>query len=77
MGVGMRPDLTGNGQGEAFVKSVVDYINKHFDEPKIWLSVVDFNLRAMKVYEKSGFKHIDKIEQASNGGKYTFNRMHN
>ncbi|WP_208559044.1 GNAT family N-acetyltransferase [Marinilactibacillus kalidii] len=77
MGLGLKPALTGKGRGEKFVKVVVDYINEQFNHPTIWLSVVEFNQRAMKVYEKNGFKHIDKITQPSNGSTYTFYRMHN
>ncbi len=77
MGIGMKPKLTGAGFGKSFVQLVVDYLNKHYFRPTIWLSVADFNQRAMKVYEQVGFRYIQKVQQEANGGEYTFVIMNN
>lgn len=45
--------------------------------PEIWLSMAQFNQRAIKVYENAGFVKVDEIQQATNGGVYDFVRMKN
>lgn len=77
IGVGMKPEVTGNGFGKKFVHLVLDHVNHQFQNPEIWLSVAQFNQRAIKVYENAGFVKVDEIQQANNGGVYDFVRMKN
>jgi ribosomal-protein-alanine N-acetyltransferase len=73
----MKPEITGNGFGKKFVHLVLDHVNHQFQNPEIWLSVAQFNQRAIKVYENAGFVKVDEIQQATNGGVYDFVRMKN
>lgn len=77
LGLGMKPELTGSGLGEAFTQLIIDYVDKTYFFPTIWLPVAKFNQRAIKVYERLGFTYIDDIQQKSNGGKYPFIVMNN
>lgn len=63
IGLGLKPELTGTGLGEKFVKSGLTYgISKFKDKAKsIKLSVASSNARAIKIYQKLGFE-IDKQE---------------
>lgn len=69
IGLGLKPKYTGKGYGEAFVKASItfglEYYN--YDESKILLSVAQFNKRAIKTYEKVGFKHIESKDLLVNG----------
>lgn len=55
IGLGLRPDYTGQGKGVEFLAQVMDYIRKLNRGEKIQLVVAAFNERAIKVYERTGF----------------------
>ena len=52
-------------------------VAQQYDYPTIWLSVAEFNERAMKVYERVGFHKVGEKMQAMNGGMYRFVVMTN
>ena len=56
IGIGMNPDLTGKGNGAAFFSFVLDFIQDEFPGTHIRLTVANFNLRAIHLYEKLGFR---------------------
>jgi RimJ/RimL family protein N-acetyltransferase len=55
VGLGLRPDLTGQGLGLEFVRAGVEFARKQFAPELIILNVAAFNERAIKVYERAGF----------------------
>ena len=57
IGLGMRPDLTGKGAGQSFVKKGIEFAMQNFRPETLRLSVATFNKRAISVYEKEGFIH--------------------
>jgi len=62
IGLGLRPDLVGQGYGAKFVLDCVEYAvwKCHYRGEYIRLGVALFNQRAIKTYEKAGF---EKFEQ--------------
>lgn len=72
IGLGLRPDLCGNGVGKGFVSQVVGFIEARYQFDKLVLHVAAFNQRAVKVYRSCGFQDVKVIEQSSNGGVYEF-----
>ncbi|WP_454192453.1 GNAT family N-acetyltransferase [Paenibacillus sp. Marseille-Q7038] len=54
--LGMRPDLTGNGQGGLFLKESLSFIRNLTNHSPLQLVVATFNERAIKVYEGAGFQ---------------------
>ena len=54
IGLGLRPDLTGRGLGQAFTGAVIDLARAH-GAGRITLAVAAFNARAIRVYERCGF----------------------
>lgn len=75
IGLGMRPDLTGNGRGTEFLQAGMEFVQSRFTVDEITLSVATFNQRAIKVYRKIGFKDMDTFVQDTNGSTYEFLRM--
>ncbi|MDE4085291.1 GNAT family protein [Planococcus maritimus] len=75
IGLGMKPDLTGRGQGTAFLKAGLQFAKSNYHPQKITLSVAAFNKRAIKLYEKLGFKEVESFVQATNGGYFDFVKM--
>ncbi|MCZ0702888.1 ribosomal-protein-alanine N-acetyltransferase [Natronobacillus azotifigens] len=75
IGLGMRPDLTGKGDGIKFLKAGIDFIQSQCKPKKITLSVATFNQRAIKLYRKVGFKDVETFSQDTNGSLFEFLKM--
>jgi ribosomal-protein-alanine N-acetyltransferase len=75
VGLGLRPDCTGKGLGQAFVEAGLEFARCKFNPGKFCLDVVTFNQRAIKVYERAGFKLGEVFMRETNGGRYEFVRM--
>ena len=76
IGIGMKPELTGNGRGSEFMTTCLEWLcKKHPDLKSIILYVAEFNERAVKLYKKLGFEVVSNYEQETNGGIYPFLKM--
>lgn len=75
IGLGMKPELTGNGQGEIFLRDILQYLKSEYDYSSIKLAVVSFNARAIKVYERVGFQIEKTFMMENNGKEYKFVSM--
>ena len=65
IGVGMRPDFTGQGLGLALVNAALDFARETFQPRHFRLFVHTFNERAIRVYERAGFVHTRVFTQQS------------
>ncbi len=72
LGLGLRPDLTGRGLGEAFVARGIEFARERFAPGRFRLSVAAFNERAIAVYERTGFVRTRVFDHTTNGGTYPF-----
>jgi [ribosomal protein S18]-alanine N-acetyltransferase len=75
MGLGMKPSLTGRGNGLEFVHEGIKFAIANYQTTELALSVATFNKRAIKVYDKAGFKSMGTFMQETNGSTYEFLRM--
>ncbi|WEG14578.1 GNAT family protein [Pullulanibacillus sp. KACC 23026] len=75
IGLGMRPDLTGQGCGLEFLKEGLNFVEFRYKPNKITLSVATFNQRAIKVYRKVGFTDVKTFMQNTNGSTFEFLKM--
>ena len=77
IGLGMKPELTGNGLGSQFISLIIIYVKQHYlvSVSTIRLNVAKFNIRAQKCYEKSGFIKTREYQQPTNGALYPFVEM--
>ncbi|MCA0981434.1 GNAT family N-acetyltransferase [Exiguobacterium aestuarii] len=75
IGLGMRPDLTGSGNGHRFLTSILTWIEATYGTHTIRLAVATFNKRAIRLYESLGFIPQDTFMQETNGGVYPFLTM--
>lgn len=74
--LGLRPDLTGRGLGEPFVRACVRDVDAKLPTGShLKLGVAAFNQRAISVYERVGFIATRSYMQATNGGHYEFIEM--
>ena len=75
LGLGMKPEHCGKGQGAAFLQEILDFIMENFAPQVISLSVADFNPRAQQLYLNMGFEVVRRIPQESNGDIHLFVEM--
>jgi ribosomal-protein-alanine N-acetyltransferase len=66
-GLGLRPELTGHGVGLDFVRSGLDFAREHYSPVRFVLNVAAFNERALRVYERAGFRvtgrHVRRFDR--------------
>lgn len=70
IGLGLQPDLTGQGIGLAFVNMGLDYARAHFAPKRFQLIVAAFNTRAIRVYERAGFASVRNFTDYHRGRPY-------
>ena len=75
VGLGLRPDLTGRGFGERFVRSGLAFARERFSPGRFTLSVTTSNVRAIRTYERAGFRRGEVYVHETNGGEHEFLRM--
>ncbi|MGI2328483.1 GNAT family N-acetyltransferase [Planococcus sp. YIM B11945] len=75
IGLGMRPDLTGRGRGQAFIAAGMRFAEQTFNPEQLTLSVATFNQRAIRLYKKMGFREVAAFQQETNGGHFEFLKM--
>ncbi|MBD7937496.1 GNAT family N-acetyltransferase [Cytobacillus sp. Sa5YUA1] len=75
IGLGMRPDLTGQGKGVTFLKAAMSFLRKTYEPKQLTLSVATFNKRAIKLYKRMGFHTSHIYIQETNGSTYEFMSM--
>lgn len=64
IGLGLNPALCGNGLGSKFLEDGIFFAKQRFNASYYRLTVASFNQRAIKVYERIGFKYSMSVHHA-------------
>ena len=64
IGLGVRPDLTGRGRGLTYVNAVLDFTRCTFPPTAFRVTVAEFNKRALRVWEKAGFRPVQTFQRS-------------
>lgn len=75
IGLGLRPDLTGQGLGLAFLEAGLTYARQEYRPVMFRLAVAAFNERAIRLYERVGFQRGRIYLSETNGGTFEFLEM--
>ena len=75
VGLGLRPDLTGQGFGTSFVEQGLEFARARYAPTRFRLDVAEFNERATRVYERAGFVRTRSFTEQTNGVSYPFLEM--
>jgi ribosomal-protein-alanine N-acetyltransferase len=67
VGLGVRPDLTGHGHGLEFVNAVLGFAQQEFVFNAFRVTVAAFNERALRVWEKAGFRRQQTFGREPDG----------
>ncbi len=60
VGIGLRPELTGRGLGESFLRAQLDYATSKWAPATFRLFVAAWNERAIRLYERLGFSEVGR-----------------
>jgi [ribosomal protein S18]-alanine N-acetyltransferase len=75
VGLGLRPDFTGRGLGVEYVLAGLEFARQRFSPERFTLSVATFNERAIRVYERAGFRRGTVYTHHTNGADWLFLAM--
>lgn len=75
LGLGLRPDLTGQRLGLAFVQAGMAFGLAHYRAEYFRLDVALFNLRAIQVYQRAGFRPGRHFTRYTRQGLHEFMEM--
>src|SRR5262245_23215227 len=67
VGFGIRPDLTGQGRGSAYLAAILDFARQRFDPATFRTTVAEFNTRSRRVCEKAGFHPVQVFPSNQDG----------
>lgn len=70
IGMGIRPDLTGQGLGQQYAEAVVKFGAERYGARKLRVTILAFNKRAQRVWEKLGFEPIDEFTKIGSRDKF-------
>jgi RimJ/RimL family protein N-acetyltransferase len=72
IGLGIKPNLCGQGLGLDFFSNGLDFARNKLSAKGFRLTVASFNERAIKVYEKLGFRKVNSFKRVSENGEIEF-----
>jgi [ribosomal protein S18]-alanine N-acetyltransferase len=75
VGLGMRPDKTGQGAGLTFVRAGLDFARDQFKPASFQLDVAVFNQRARLIYERAGFTQTSTLTRRIKGRQEEYLQM--
>ena len=67
VGLGIHPELTGQGLGGTFVGAVLRFAQQQLAPTEFRVTVAEFNKRAQRVWTKARFRPVQRFERAPDG----------
>ena len=70
LGMGIRPDLTGEGQGQKYLTAVLAYARQTFQPTHLRATIAVFNKRAQNMVKRANFVQTDQFTATNNGREF-------
>ena len=70
IGMGLHPDLIGQGQGRHYATAVAGYGSSQFGAQRLRVTIATFNIRAQRLWQRLGFEPIEQF--CKTGSHQTF-----
>ncbi len=70
IGLMIKPELTGQGLGEGFVREVIRNGVDKYSPEKLRVTIAAFNRRARRVWEKNVFQQMQTFTRSSDGMEF-------
>jgi len=70
LGLMVRPDLTGQGQGIRYAQAVIEFAERTFGQQQMRVTIAGFNQRARRVWQKAGFRQTQAFPRAGDGLRF-------
>ena len=67
IGMGMKPELTGQKHGDDFIAAIIQYANETFAPSHLRVTIAISNQRAQRVWQKAGFVQQERFICPRNG----------
>ena len=67
VGIRVRPDLTGRGQGAAFGAALLEFTQRTFAAPVLRVTIAEFNGRSQRLAVKAGFRPVSRFLRKRDG----------
>lgn len=67
LGLGLRPDLTGQGLGRIFLQSILEFAVENFAPQRLRATVAKFNRRSQRTFQHLGFKITHTFTRPGDG----------
>ena len=61
IGMGIRPGLTGRGNGRRYAQAVAEYGIAQYEAKRLRVTIAEFNCRARRVWQGLGFEVTEKF----------------
>ena len=70
VGIGIRPDLTGQSEGDNYAKAVFSFAHEELGAVALRVTIAAFNKRSQRVVEKAGFERTQVFTKAGGDKRY-------
>lgn len=67
IGLGVRPDLTGQGLGHLYVQAVLEFARRELLPATFRVTIAEFNKRAQRVWMGAGFEKVQSFARSGDG----------
>ena len=71
IGLMIKPELTGQGHGTSFVANIIQHAKEQYAPKTLRVTILESNLRAMRVWEKNGFQKTQSFKAAKDGTAFS------
>lgn len=76
IGMGLHPDLTGQGLGHSFGAAVVEFARSQYVPTQLRVTIAAFNLRAQRLWQRLGFQPVAHFATVAGRPFIIFTREH-